>query len=101
LSLTEVVVTLRAFLRFEFSQGVLPRPLHEQIDTPRVYPGERLPRALAWDRCEPCSARSIKRDPTGCETSRCCILPPFTDCAAVSWSTCAWRTSSGATPFYK
>jgi integrase/recombinase XerD len=48
LSLIEVVVTLRAFLRFEFSQGVLPRPLHEQIDTPRVYPGERLPRALAW-----------------------------------------------------
>ena len=52
LSMIEALVTLRAFLRFEFSRGVLSRPLHEQIDTPRVYPGERLPRALAWERVQ-------------------------------------------------
>lgn len=40
------MLVLRAFLRFEFSQGVLPRPLHEQVDMPRVYSGERLPRVL-------------------------------------------------------
>jgi site-specific recombinase XerD len=45
-SLHGLVLTLRSFLRFEFSQGALRRPLHEQIDTPRIYAGERLPTVL-------------------------------------------------------
>jgi len=45
-SLRVVGATLRAFLRFEFSHGALPRPLHEQVDMPRVYREERLPCAL-------------------------------------------------------
>lgn len=49
-SLRNVVLVLRAFLRFEFHQGVLPRPLHEQVDMPRVYSGERLPRVLTRDQ---------------------------------------------------
>ncbi|MBA7651824.1 Tyrosine recombinase XerC [subsurface metagenome] len=47
-SLQHVVGYLRAFLRFEYSRGVLQTPLHETIDTPRVYRLEKLPRSLPW-----------------------------------------------------
>jgi integrase/recombinase XerD len=47
-SLQSIVGTLRAYLRRVHAQGVLRVPLHEQIDTPRVYQLERLPRALPW-----------------------------------------------------
>ena len=40
---------LRAFLRFLASAGEIPTGLDAQIDTPRVYRGEQLPRALPWD----------------------------------------------------
>lgn len=47
-SLQHVVGYLRAFLRFQYSRGVLQTPLHEMIDTPRVYRLEKLPRSLPW-----------------------------------------------------
>lgn len=47
-SMQHLVATIRAFLRRQHAQGLLSRPLHLQIDTPRVYRGERLPRALPW-----------------------------------------------------
>ena len=47
-SLQHVVGYLRAFLRFEYSRGVLQTPLHEMIDTPRVYRLEKLPHSLPW-----------------------------------------------------
>lgn len=47
-SLQHVVGYLRAFLRFEYSRGVLQNQLHEMIDTPRVYRLEKLPRSLPW-----------------------------------------------------
>lgn len=47
-SLQSMVGTLRSYLRRAYAQGVLRVPLHEQIDTPRVYQLERLPRALPW-----------------------------------------------------
>src|SRR2546429_6261035 len=40
---------LRAFLRFLVSTGEIPQGLETQIDTPRVYRGEQLPRALPWE----------------------------------------------------
>ena len=40
---------LRAFLRFPASGGEIQTGLDTQIDTPRVYRGEKLPRALPWD----------------------------------------------------
>jgi integrase/recombinase XerD len=49
-SLQHIVATLRAFLRWQHAQGLLSRPWHLQIDTPRVYRGEQLPRALPWDQ---------------------------------------------------
>lgn len=48
-SLQHVVSHLRAFLRFLVSFGDIPAGLDAQIDTPRVYRGEQLPRALPWD----------------------------------------------------
>lgn len=48
-SLQHVVSHLRAFLRYLASAGEIPAGLETQIDTPRVYRGEQLPRALPWD----------------------------------------------------
>jgi site-specific recombinase XerD len=48
-SLQHVVSHLRAFLRFLASRGEIRAGLETQIDTPRVYRGEQLPRALPWD----------------------------------------------------
>jgi site-specific recombinase XerD len=51
-SLQHVVATLRTFLGWRYAQGLLSRPLHLQIDTPRVYRGEQLPRALPWGQVQ-------------------------------------------------
>ena len=51
-SMQHIVATLRAYLQERHAQGVLPQPLHFQIDTPRVYRGERLPRALPWPQVQ-------------------------------------------------
>jgi site-specific recombinase XerD len=51
-SMQQVVAAVRAYLKERHAQGVLSRPLHLQIDTPRVYRGERLPRALPWARIQ-------------------------------------------------
>ena len=48
-SLQHVVSHLRGFLQFARAAGVIPASLHMPIDTPRVYRGEQLPRALPWD----------------------------------------------------
>jgi len=41
---------LRGFLRFLAAQGVVRPGLDQQIDTPRLYRFEQLPRALPWER---------------------------------------------------
>jgi integrase/recombinase XerD len=48
-SLQHIVAQLRSFLRFLAGRGLAPSGLDTQIDTPRVYRGERLPRALPWE----------------------------------------------------
>ena len=60
-SLQHIVASLRAFLRYQHAQGKLREPLHLQIDTPRTYRLEQLPRALPWDQIS-ALLRSI--DPT-------------------------------------
>lgn len=47
-SLQHVVAHLRAVLRFLAGRGRVSTNLADQIDTPRIYRGERLPRALPW-----------------------------------------------------
>jgi len=49
-SLQHVVASLRAFLRHQYAEGILEHSLHEQIDTPRTYRLEQLPRALPWEQ---------------------------------------------------
>jgi len=47
-SLQHVVAHLRALLRFLAARGEGPIGLEACIDTPRVYRGEQMPRALPW-----------------------------------------------------
>jgi integrase/recombinase XerD len=51
-SMQHMVGTLRAYLKERHAQGRLAHPLHLQIDTPRVYRGERLPRAIPWPQVQ-------------------------------------------------
>jgi len=44
-----VVGHIRGFLRFLGTRGEVPPGLDSQIDTPRVYRLEQLPRALPWE----------------------------------------------------
>src|SRR5260370_20330987 len=48
MSLTNAVVVVRALLRFLVARGEIAAGIETAIDTPRVYRGERLPRALPW-----------------------------------------------------
>lgn len=45
----QVTATLRTFLRFLAATGEGPPGLDAQVESPRVYRGERLPRALPWE----------------------------------------------------
>ncbi len=47
-SLQQVVANLGAYLRWQYANGRLQRPLHEEIDAPRCYRLEKLPRAVRW-----------------------------------------------------
>lgn len=47
-SLQHEVAALRGFLRFLSTDGRAPAGLDSQIDTPRLYRLEKLPRALPW-----------------------------------------------------
>jgi site-specific recombinase XerD len=47
--MSHLVASVRAFLRFQFTQNTLRQPLHSQIDTVRMYRGERLPHPLPWE----------------------------------------------------
>jgi len=49
-SMQQTVSSLRTFLRHRYAQGLLRKPLHQQIDTPRTYRLEQLPRAWSWEQ---------------------------------------------------
>lgn len=48
-SLQRIAARLRSYLRFLAVTGEIPHGLDRQIDTPRVYQEEQLPRALPWE----------------------------------------------------
>ena len=48
-SMQKVTATLRSFLRFLAAEGRGPSSLDAQINSPRCFRGERLPRALPWE----------------------------------------------------
>ena len=64
-SMQHVVATIRAFLQREHALGILPRTLHLQIDTPRVYRLERLPRAIPWNQVEALLCSIDRSEPHG------------------------------------
>lgn len=64
-SLQHVVAVLRSFLRFLASRGEVPFGLDLQIDTPRVYRWEKLPRALPWDTVQTLLKSIDRSDPMG------------------------------------
>jgi site-specific recombinase XerD len=45
----QVTAVLRTFLRFLAAAGEGPVGLDAQVESPRIYRGERLPRALSWE----------------------------------------------------
>lgn len=45
----QVTATLRTFLRFLAATGEGPPGLDAEVESPRLYRGERLPRALPWE----------------------------------------------------
>ena len=45
----QVTTVLRTFLRFLAAAGEGPVGLDAQVESPRIYRGERLPRALPWE----------------------------------------------------
>ena len=47
-TLQHIVAHLRSVLRYLAMRGEVPVGLDSQIDTPRVYRGERLPRSIPW-----------------------------------------------------
>ena len=63
-SLQTVVGHLRSFVRFLASAGEAAVGLDTQIDTPRVYREEQLPRALPWDTVQ-AFLRAIDRSTPG------------------------------------
>lgn len=63
-SLQHIVSSLRAFLRCQYTAGVVQTPLHQRIDTPRTYRLERLPQALPWEQIS-ALLRSIDRASPG------------------------------------
>ena len=51
-ALQKPIAVIRHFLRFLATRGVIRHGLDSQIDTPRVYRQENLPRALPWTTVE-------------------------------------------------
>jgi integrase/recombinase XerD len=45
----QITADLRTFLRFLAATGEVPPGLDARIDSPRIYRGERLPRAIPWE----------------------------------------------------
>jgi integrase/recombinase XerD len=63
-SLQHIVASLRGFLGRQYALGKLKQPLHRQIDTPRTYRLEQLPRSLPWPQVV-ALLRSINRSNPG------------------------------------
>lgn len=64
-TLQHTVAHLRRFLRFLAAHGDLRPGLETEIDTPRVYRLEQLPRALPWDTVQAFLRSIDRRTPMG------------------------------------
>lgn len=64
-SLQHTIAHLRSLLRFLASRGDVSVGLDRSIDTPRLYRGERLPRALSWETVQAFLAAIDRSTPKG------------------------------------
>lgn len=64
-SLQHTVAQLRGFLRFLASSGMVRPGFDRQIDTPRVYRQEQLPRSLPWPTVRKLLRSIDRRTPLG------------------------------------
>jgi integrase/recombinase XerD len=64
-SLQHDIAALRGFLRFLTTDGRLPAGLDLQIDTPRLYRLEQLPRSLPWETVRTLLQSIDTRSPMG------------------------------------
>ncbi len=64
-TMQHVVGSVRGFLRFEFIRGVLPRPLHIQIDSVRTHRDEHLPYPVQWTELQQLLRRIDRSTPLG------------------------------------
>lgn len=51
-TMQQVVGVLRGFLRYQFMRGVLRHPLHNQIDSVRLYHEDQLPYPVQWNELQ-------------------------------------------------
>jgi integrase/recombinase XerD len=64
-TLQHVIGRIRGFLRFLVFAGTIPAGLERQIDTPRCYRLERLPRSLPWETVRALLDAIDRTTPTG------------------------------------
>jgi integrase/recombinase XerD len=64
-SLQHDIVHLRSFLRFLAVRGQVRPGLDKQIDSPRLYTGEQLPRSLSWETVQSLLASIDRTIPMG------------------------------------
>jgi site-specific recombinase XerD len=64
-SLHHDISALRGFLRFVSTDGRAPTGLDRQIDTPRLYRMEQLPRSLPWETVRTLLQSVDRTSPTG------------------------------------
>jgi len=64
-SLQHDIAALRGFLRFLSTDGRAPAGLDRQIDTPRLYRLEQLPRALPWETVRALLQSADRTSPMG------------------------------------
>ena len=64
-TLQHVIGRIRGFLRFLVFVGTIPTGLEHQIDTPRCYRLERLPRSLPWETVRALLEAIDRTRPTG------------------------------------
>jgi site-specific recombinase XerD len=64
-SLQHDITHLRSFLRFLSVRGQVRPGLDKQIDSPRLYTGEQLPRSLSWETVQSLLASIDRTTPIG------------------------------------